>query len=151
LDQVALGKAGNVLAPRSRYWKLDRLIDAMIVDNGSSSTVMNFGEFETGISKKGPFKDSFENVKDIFVSFEFTSRPVLGRLLLTYACMLHTLMLVYASPTERLDEVVSGFVDSKKSDPLRWWSNGNSDVLKVVRPYVLKRLNQATLGGYATF
>jgi hypothetical protein len=143
------------------YWRqglvignLDRLVDAMVVVDGSSPRPMNFGEWETALNKDEPLKPVYLIVEDIFPSFEFRSRLILGRLLMTYACMMHTLMSVYGMPTENLDlaKLVSELLDTKeRNDILRWWDGIESDIFTIIRPYVLRRLKQATVGGYAKF
>jgi hypothetical protein len=151
-------RAGN----SAKFWRqglvignLDRLLDAMIIDDGGSRRPMNFGEWEAAINNKPEVRQVYEIVEDIFLEFEFESRPVLSRLLIGYACMMHTLMTVYNSAAENqdmnLEKFFSDFVAEKaRSDMLRWWSATTPDVFDVVRPYVFRRFKQAKQGGYAT-
>jgi hypothetical protein len=155
----ARARAGN----SATFWRqglvignLDRLLDAMIVDDGPSRRPMNFGEWEAAITTKPEVRQVYEIVQDIFLKFEFGSRPVLSRLLISYACMMHTLMTVYNSTAENpnpdLEKIYSDFVAEKaRSDMLRCWGATAPDVFDVVRPYVFRRFKQAKQGGYATF
>jgi hypothetical protein len=155
----ANARAGNA----AKFWRqglvignLDRLLDAMIIDDGSSRRPMNFGEWEAAINSKPKVRQVYKIVEDIFLCFEFESRPVLSRLLISYACVMHTLMTVYNSATENpnldLDKIYSDFVaETAKSDKLRWPSAAAPHVFEVIRPYVFRRFKQAKQDSYATF
>jgi len=147
-------------ADQATYWRqglvigsVDRLIDAMTVEGSSPERPMNFGEWELGVSKSKELKPAFDVVEDIFVGFEFNNRPVLGRVLLSYACMMHTLMSIYGRPVEHLDltKLVSDLSVSKDISGLQWWPDGERDFVVDILPYVLKRCRQAMQGGYAKF
>jgi hypothetical protein len=106
------------------YWRqglyighLDRLRDAMVMIESASRRPMNFGEFETAIRSNDDFKAVCGEAREIFIGFDFRSRPVLGRLLLTYACLMHSLMSIYRKKPEDVDlpKLTSDFVDSRGS------------------------------------
>ena len=71
---------------------VDRLTDAMVVGEGTARRVLTFGEFETRIRTDPDFRTFFEPAIDILLGFDFTSRPVLARILLAQA-VLHRLVL----------------------------------------------------------
>ena len=143
------------------YWRqglvigsVDRLVDAMTAANSSPPRPMNFGEWEIAVTKTNELKLAYEIVEDIFVGFEFRARPVLGRLLISYACMMHTLMSIYGKSVEQLDltALVSGLPASGEVADLKWWpADEQRDYIAEILPYVLKRCTQATRGGYAKF
>jgi hypothetical protein len=122
------------------------------IDKGTPQRAMNFGEFETALSKNGPLHEAFEIVEDIFLSFDFRNRPILGRLFLVYACMMHTLMSIYAPSAKDLKQIFLDFLDADDgSDLPRWLNEIDPNILAIARPYGLRRLGQAALGGYARF
>lgn len=142
------------------YWRqglvigsVDRLVDAMTVQGSSPARPMNFGEWELAVTKNKELKLAYDIVEDIFIGFEFSGRPVLGRVLLSYACMMHTLMSVYGKPMDQLDltKLVSGLSVATNIKGLQWWNDGEHDVIADVLPYVLRRCEQASQGGYAKF
>ncbi len=146
----------------AKYWRqglvighLDRLVDAMIMAESTPPRPMNFGEFETALATKPDFKAVYEPAQDVFLSFDFVNRPVLGRMLLTYACLMHTLMSVYERTSDGLDpaKILSDFALSpEKSKRIRWWKDGEPDVLRIVHPYAQRRVKQATaFGSYVQF
>jgi hypothetical protein len=154
-DWVTLRKADP-----AAHWRqglniggLDRLIDAMVVADSDPLRPMNFGEWELAVTKNKELKPAFDIVRDIFIGFEFHDRPVLGRLLVSYACMMHLLMSVYGKAAENLDlaELASGLSASDNVSGLKWWKDGERDVVAEVLPYVQKRCRQAVQGGYAKF
>jgi hypothetical protein len=102
------------------YWRqglyighLDRLLDAMVMIESASRRPMNFGEFETAIRSNDDFKAVCGEAREIFIGFDFRSRPVLGRLLLTYACLMHSLMSIYRKKPEDVDLPKLTSVDSR--------------------------------------
>jgi hypothetical protein len=148
----------------AKFWRqglvignLDRLLDAMIVDDGPARRPMNFGEWEVALNNDTAVRQIYKIVEDIFLCFDFGNRPVLSRLLMSYACTMHTLMMVYNLPptddkNPNLEKILSDFVaDAARSDTLRWWGAAGPDVFEIVRPYVLRRFKQALHGSYATF
>src|SRR5215469_15690328 len=80
------------------FGSVDGLVDAMTIVGSSPARPMNFGESELAVSDSKELKPAFDIVQDIFVGFEFNNRPVLGRILLSYACMMHALMSIYGKP-----------------------------------------------------
>jgi hypothetical protein len=147
-------------ADRAKYWRqglvigeLDRLVDAMTVAESSPQRAMNFGEWELAVSNSKELKPAFGIVEDIFIGFEFHDRPVLGRVLISYACMMHTLMSIYGKPAERVDlaQLVSGLSVTDNVSGLKWWKDGEPDAVVEVLPYVLARCQQAMQGEYARF
>jgi hypothetical protein len=144
----------------TKFWRqglvigsVDRLIDAMVAENTSPQRPMNFGEWEAAVGEQGKLHQAYKNIEDIFLGFEFHNRPVLGRVLTGYACMMHTLMSVYRMTAENPDlkKIISDFETSKdKSGSLRF-SDKNPDLLEIVRPYVLQRFEQVAAGDYAKF
>ena len=142
------------------YWRqglviggVDRLVDAMTVEGSSPVRPMNFGEWELAVSNSEELKPAFDIVEDIFVGFGFNNRPVLGRILLSYACMMHALMSIYGKPMDQVDlaKLVSGLSVAKDIKGLQWWNDGERDVIADILPYVVKRCEQASQGGYAKF
>ena len=144
------------------YWRqglvigdLDSLTDSMIVVDGNIRRVMNFGEFNRAVERNKDFREVFEFARDIFESFDFEKRPVLGRLLLSYACLMHVLTLAYpdGATAEDIDlrAALSYYLQSNASDGLRCRVANGFVSLQIVEPYVLKRLDQAIQGGYAKF
>ena len=145
---------------QARYWRqglvigsVDRLVDAMTVGDSTPARPMNFGEWELAVEKNKQLKPAFDIVQDIFTGFEFKHRPVLGRILLSYACMMHALMSIYGKPVEQLDltKLISDFSVAKDIRGLQWWDEGERDLIVDILPYVLKRCEQATHGGYSKF
>jgi hypothetical protein len=137
---------------------VDRLVDAMVAqsmvaESMSPQRAMNFGEWEIAVSKQDKLKQAYEDVEDIFIGFDFRSRPVLSRLLIGYACMMHFLMSAYRAPSENpdLESLMSEFIASNEKKGLLRLSDQKPDLIEIVRPYVLRRLNQAVAGGYAQF
>lgn len=143
------------------YWRqglvigrLDRLIDAMAVSEKDTRRSMNFGEFETALRDDPEFFAVYDSARDIFLGFDFPSRPVFGRMLMVYACLVHALMSVYGEATDEVDlqQVVSDFVAPRPRHPLRLSKDAGPDVAEIVRPYVADRIKQATRQeGYALF
>ena len=143
------------------YWRqgfvigrLDRLLDAMATTDGVMRRPMNFGEFETQIHKDAEFRAVYASAQDVFTGFDFRSRPVLGRALIAYACLMHTLMSVYGKEPSEADllQVVADFVGNKHGNPLRWWNADEPDVLEIIGPYVQERVTQASKqDGYVRF
>jgi hypothetical protein len=143
------------------YWRqglmigrLDRLLDAMVTAEGTSRRPMDFGEFESAIHENVKFKAVYQAAQDVFIGFDFQRRPVLGRLLLSYALLMHTLMSVYGQEPKNTDlpKMISDFLNSDDSQALRWSGTGDPDVLANVQAYVLGRIKQATTqGGYVKF
>src|ERR1700722_3885497 len=143
------------------YWlqgiligNLDRLVDTMAVAEGGSFRSMNFGEWETAVDVNGPLHVIYEICEDIFVSFDFRSRPILGRLLIGYAAIMYVLNFVSRSSDDRVDfaRMFSAMAASADIGPLlRWWNPTDPDVYAIVQPYVLNRLRQAETGGLARF
>jgi hypothetical protein len=143
------------------YWRqglvigsVDRLVDAMTSANSAPPRPMNFGEWELAVTKTRALKLAYEIVEDIFIDFEFRARPVLGRLLISYACMMHTLMSIYGKPVEQLDltALVSGLSASGEVADLKWRpADEPHDDIAEILPYVLRRCTQATRGEYVKF
>jgi hypothetical protein len=146
------------------YWRqalvigdLDRLIDSMTVTEGSSLRIMNFGEFDTAAATDKKFKTVFDFPRDVFEDFSFPTRPVLSRMLLSYACLMHILMTVYAgakmASADEIDlqAILADFLKSEESQALNWRTNPTSDDMSVICPYVLRRIEQARQGGYVKF
>lgn len=143
------------------YWRqgivighLDRLIDSMTVDDGPIRRSMNFGQFEKLVGDGGEFAQVYDLVEDVFSDFSFPSRPVLGRILLIYACLMHTLMSVYGNPAADSDvaNIFSRWLDADdQGKMLRWWGDTDPDVFAIVRPYVLRRIKQAITPDYVKF
>lgn len=151
----------------ARYWRqglvigsVDRLVDAMTVEGNDKSPArpMNFGEWDVAVGKNATLKRAYEDAADIFIDFDFRNRPVLGRVLITYACMMDVLMSVYADPTKPVDlQQLDGRLAELCADPekqvgtLKWWNPGERDVAADIAPYLKRRCRQAIDGGYAKF
>jgi hypothetical protein len=141
---------------------LDRFIEAMMAGEGPALHVMNFGEFDAAAASREEFQAAFAFPRDVFDSFSFVDRPVLARLLLTYASLMHILMTVYAkakagdSDQVDLQAILAEFPGPEGSKALNW-HGGADDVaaaapdFAVIRPYLLKRVEQAERGGYVRF
>src|SRR5262249_29879992 len=132
--------------------------DAMTLEGTDKSPArpMNFGEWEVAVTKNAKLKPAYENVEDIFIGFGFRNRPVLGRVLVSYACMMDVLMSVYAEPSldpEYLDaKLAKLYCDPEISAAtLKWWTQGEPNAVVEVTPYVRRRCKQAVDGGYAKF
>ena len=126
----------------------------MGVAEGGSFRSMNFGEWETAVDVNGPLHVIYEICEDIFVSFDFRSRPILGRLLISYAAIMYVVNYVSRSTADRVDfgRVLSEMIASADIGPLiRWWDPTDQDVYAIVQPYVLNRMRQAETGGLAKF
>ena len=134
---------------------LDRLTDGMAVARGAVQDVMNYGEFETATLEGGSLRSAYVPVRDIFLNFDFVHRPVLARLLLVYAILIHTLMSIYGRPSDQVDfsVIVTELLNKAENrEPLRWWNDPGTLHFDVVRPYVDRRLQQATTqGAYVKF
>jgi hypothetical protein len=144
-DQAKVWRQGLVIGD------LDRLVDAMTIAENSPQRPINFGEWELAVVKSTKLKPAFEIVEEIFIEFDFYNRPVLGRVLISYACLMHALMSTYEKPAEQVNlaELISDLSVSKNVSGLKWWKDGEPDAVAQVLPYVLTRCQQATKGGYA--
>jgi hypothetical protein len=134
---------------------LDRLTDGMAVARGAAQDVMNYGEFETATVEGGSLRLAYMPVQDIFLNFDFVHRPVLARLLLVYAILIHTFMSIYGRPSDHVDfsAIVAELLnEAENRERLRWWKDPGTAHFDVVRPYVDRRLQQAiTKGVYVKF
>lgn len=136
---------------------LDRLIDAMAVSEGTKFRVMNFGEFDAAVTNNPGFKESYDFAYDVFQSFSFIQRPILSRLLLSYAALIHVFMMINAKA--KTDDpaaidpatILDSFLKSEEISTLNWRNSGPFEELSVVRPYVDKRIRQAKQDVYVKF
>lgn len=131
---------------------LDRTIDALIIHEGDKSRPMNYGEMESSLVTSVAFNETLGASRDLIIDFDFCARPVLGRLLIAYAALLHVLMSIY-----ELEEIrdpfhqCMGFFDSKEWDSALALNDSVSP-LSDLRPYIERRIRQATRNrGYVKF
>ena len=128
---------------------LDRLVDAMAVSEGTKFRVMNFGEFDAAVEDDAQsLKGSYIFASDIFKSFSFTHRPVLARVLLSYAGLMYVLMMINAKAKAEdaaIDPaaIFDAFLASDDSKILNWHKGDGFDELSVVESYVRRRIEQA--------
>lgn len=135
--------------------RLDRLAHALVSIDGGRGRPLNFGEFEKAIENDEQVREIYQKAEEIFSNFDFVCRPVLGRLLLVNAVLMHVLMTLYSRSLDMddLEHVVRRYIASAEAKSLLCWqANDAPDSLIVVAPYIIKRLNQAmTAGAYAKF
>lgn len=95
---------------------LERLADAMIVENDKGRRAMTFGEMEDLAGSSVKFQKELAVLTDLFQSFEFSTRPVFARVLLAYAAVLHVLLRTYAPVAEfaSAKEIGMEFFEGKK-------------------------------------
>lgn len=75
--------------------RLEALIDALIITDVDKRRPMNFGEFEEALSNNVYIRTYYCDIEAIIRNFDFNSRPVTGRILLAYACLIEILMKLY--------------------------------------------------------
>jgi hypothetical protein len=128
---------------------LDRIVDGLIVDNGKKPRPMNYGEMESALTTI----PSFKALVDLLLNFDFASRPVLGRMLMTYASLLHILMSAYGfNDIDKFGNSTAALLDRMESDPRFSLQSGGPNDIKILRPYIEERLKQATAtNGYVQF
>lgn len=146
-------------ATPSKYWRqgfvtghLDRTIDALITCDGNQSRPMNFGEVEHASKNCQQFSETFGAARDLLIGFDFNNRPVLGRILIAYAGLLHVLMSAYAlpEPQDPFSQCMS-FIDLPEWDNLLELGLSISS-MNTLRPYIERRIRQATRKeGYGRF
>ena len=77
----------------SRYWRqalvwgwLDRAASSMLVNVGTRSQIISFGEFDEAVrDERSPIGAAFQPVRDLFFEFSPVDRPILWRVLTVLA------------------------------------------------------------------
>lgn len=123
---------------------LDRLIDALIVDERDAQRPMNYGEFEALYRENEGFQKDLAEAANLFHGFDFEGRPVLARALLAHAYAMRLLLLTYFR-TPSPDELVAALEtfcqsDEAKSD-LDWGSSSYGLDYRSVVNYVEERIS----------
>jgi hypothetical protein len=88
----------------------------MIADD-DPPRVMTYGKFEQALLTDQGLKTRYEEVRQIFRGFTFQERPVLARLLVVYAALMHMLLSVFAAPktAAELEQVCREFLRSEQA------------------------------------
>lgn len=132
---------------------LDRLATSMIVE-GDHPRVMTYGEFEQALTTDKGLKSHFEEIRQIFRGFTFQERPVLARLLLANAALMHILLSVFAATKTmaELEQMCREFLRSEQArKDLSYDDGAIAAALGTIEPYVLRRLAQAMTEPYVRF
>jgi uncharacterized small protein (DUF1192 family) len=132
--------------------KLDRLATSMIVD-GEPPRVMTYGEFEHAVTTDNGLQSHYEEIRQLFRGFTFQGRPVLTRLLLAYAALMHMLLSVFAAPktVAELNKMCGDFLREQARKDLSFDDGAITAALETIEPYVLRRLAQAMTESYVRF
>jgi hypothetical protein len=131
---------------------IDRFIDALIVADGDTRRPITFGEFEQKAKSDESFRATLDPVVDIFLMFDFATRPILGRILLVHACLMRLLLLSYVRSMDLggLRSALDAFLGSGQAkNDLFWWSASDPDHSVPVRAYLLEHLGWISSDHYA--
>ncbi|MBV9991632.1 MAG: hypothetical protein JOZ72_10100 [Alphaproteobacteria bacterium] len=134
----------------AKYWaqglvigRLEQFSDALIVKDGDRLRPMNFGEFEKALAGDPDFRRVFVPPHDVFQGFSFEERPILARILLAQAALMHLLNEHLPQPlTARdIDAKLDAFRAGEETrSKLRWWTDGEPDPWDAVLPYLKRQL-----------
>jgi hypothetical protein len=123
---------------------VDRIADGMIVTDSGKHRAITYGEFENKALKDKEFQAALGPMKDIFLGFDFPTRPVLSRILFAHACLMRLVLHTYARPSVEIEGLVGvliSFVRSPEAQrDLAWWDDGNPQTVEAVLSYLTERI-----------
>ncbi len=125
---------------------LEQMLDAMIVTDGTERRPMTYGEFHKALAMGLPdFMDAAGPALDIFEGFSFPERPVLARILLAQATLMHLLSKKYGAMPERaeIESAIDAFAASQAARETLLWTGADAGVWEAVRPYLKHKVNWA--------
>ena len=123
---------------------MDRLIDALLVDDRGTRRPIDYGEFEALYRDDQDFRKAIAEPTRLFLDFDFVGRPVLARALLAHSFAMRLLLYTYshASPSSELSAVLRKFCQSDEvMTDLDWRSSGFDEISSSVAEYVDERLS----------
>lgn len=123
---------------------LDRLLDALIIDENGSSRPMNYGEFETQYKNDVDFQVAMAEARTLLFGFNFHKKPVFARALLAHAYSMRLLLLTFARELNHDDLVaaVDKFRSSQEAaEDLEWGDPTYREISSAVGAYVGERLS----------
>ncbi len=103
--------------------EFEKTVETMIVRDGEADRPISYGEFEHQLSSNPDFRRRMDAAFDLFRSFNFDDRPVLARLLLAHASVMHLAIISHADPkdVEELQDAVERFGSSDKAGADLGW------------------------------
>jgi hypothetical protein len=123
---------------------MDRLIDALIVDDRGSRRPIDNGELEALYSDDQDFRKAVAEPTRLLLDFDFLGRPVLARALLAHAFAMRLLLFTYshASTSSDLSAALQKFCQSDEAkNDLDWQSSEFEEISSSVVQYVNERLS----------
>ncbi|MEM8572625.1 MAG: hypothetical protein AAGG56_17205 [Pseudomonadota bacterium] len=130
---------------------MDRLIDALLVDDRGSRRPIDYGEFEQLYRDDQDFIKAVKEPTRLFLNFDFLGRPVLARALLAHSFAMRLLLYTYShtSTNGDLGAVLRKFCqsDEAKAD-LDWRSTEFGEISSSVAEYVDERLSWIEANDY---
>ena len=135
----------------ARYWQqalhigqYERTIEAFLVMDGARRRTMTYGEFEREFGSNKDFRAQMSAAVDLIHGFNFSDRPVLARLLLAHAFVMH-LVIISANESHEvpgLRRSLEAFrVSGKAAEDLVWDKACYDSVSVAVAGYLAERLS----------
>ena len=123
---------------------LDRLIDALIVDDEGRRRPLDYGEFEERYRDDQDFRKAVSGPAKLFLGFGFLNRPILARALLAHAFSMRLLLFTYfhESDSSDLSAALKSFLQTHEAlKELDWGAKDFEKISASIAEYVDERLS----------